>query len=712
MIFFDTEGLGLYGPLLTIQWSEGDEEPQCHFIWKESVQRTITLIEILVDNEVCAWNLFHDWFHLTKWYNILRRYGDKYGSSAPPDPFLAWECEQEIVQNRKQDCLCLKPKDALDLMIEAGRDRFQLLRKQKPITIRKIPEFCVPVIRKYLETRLRLPRGVQTSWTVSKDTRRPGLVSLRLNINQKAGLRLKYVYSVLTGKEVTYADELFDYSESFGKPYAPFGGNWFTRVHHASEFNPDQLKYALDDVRMLQFIYKEFGYPPCDRDSRLCIATATTYWKGFSIDRTKLIPPVLNDAPTYWKDVLDFLKEKMNSIERLTLINNDKESSSKVVLKQLVKWKGHPVAELAEQVLKKRKDINTTRLLEFFAEARAFFPAIKVAGTFTNRMAGGESESAVSTKGRINPQGIDKSLREIITGADGFDEENSGGDFDGFEVTIAIAVWGSEELKAEIVAGKSIHGLFGACIYNMTYEEVMETHELYKGDYRDKYQMAKNTFFARVYGAAIQKCAETLGITFEEARIGLLRWEKKYKLEKHREALEAEYSMIKDWEWREPKGYVESLFGFKRKFDIEIEVARQLFRFLELIPEPWFRSEQVIRRKDKAQSPGQAVRSAVLSTVFSLQGRITRVAGNHLIQSPGGDICKTVQYDLWDLQPHGVHPLRIRLLNVHDELFTTHKKQIREQVHQTVARSVEGLRQVVPLLGMTFKVQKTWDKKS
>ena len=90
----------------------------------------------------------------------------------------------------------------------------------------------------------------------------------------------------------------------------------------------------------------------------------------------------------------------------------------------------------------------------------------------------------------------------------------------------------------------------------------------------------------------------------------------------------------------------------------------------------------------------------LFGALFSIQGRITRVAGNHQIQSPGGDICKEVQSDIWDLQPKGIHPLLIRCLNSHDEILTVSNPSL--PIQQIVIKSIERLWKYIPLLEMEF----------
>jgi DNA polymerase I-like protein with 3'-5' exonuclease and polymerase domains len=89
-----------------------------------------------------------------------------------------------------------------------------------------------------------------------------------------------------------------------------------------------------------------------------------------------------------------------------------------------------------------------------------------------------------------------------------------------------------------------------------------------------------------------------------------------------------------------------------------------------------------------------------------------RAAANHEIQSPGGQITKTVQRAIWDIQPAGVYELKLGLLNVHDELMWVTHPSVVKQVTETVRRIVESYRSAVPLIGMCwYEEMANWAEK-
>ena len=76
-----------------------------------------------------------------------------------------------------------------------------------------------------------------------------------------------------------------------------------------------------------------------------------------------------------------------------------------------------------------------------------------------------------------------------------------------------------------------------------------------------------------------------------------------------------------------------------------------------------------------------------------MQAANMRAAANHEIQSPGAEITKAVQRRLWDLQPAGIHPLKLAPLNIHDELMVVANPSI---VHDITAQRPRS-RGVLPL---------------
>ena len=85
---------------------------------------------------------------------------------------------------------------------------------------------------------------------------------------------------------------------------------------------------------------------------------------------------------------------------------------------------------------------------------------------------------------------------------------------------------------------------------------------------------------------------------------------------------------------------------------------------------------------------------------------------NHTIQSTGATITKNLQVKLWNLQPVGVHPWHIQLLNVHDEILACILPELKEQAKGIVDQVVQDYRDLVPLISIGWSSDlKNWSEK-
>jgi DNA polymerase I-like protein with 3'-5' exonuclease and polymerase domains len=154
--------------------------------------------------------------------------------------------------------------------------------------------------------------------------------------------------------------------------------------------------------------------------------------------------------------------------------------------------------------------------------------------------------------------------------------------------------------------------------------------------------------------------------------------------------------------WGEPAEYVESFLGFRRYFTLENMITKALYNLSAKPAQGMEQSKAKCLRRDRVQFAAGAVCSALYGAAFQIQAGNQRAAANHEIQSPGGQITKRVQRKIWDLQPAGVHVLYVAPMNVHDELMTVTHPDYVEPVAQVVKETVEGYREQVPLIGMTW----------
>ena len=129
-----------------------------------------------------------------------------------------------------------------------------------------------------------------------------------------------------------------------------------------------------------------------------------------------------------------------------------------------------------------------------------------------------------SSGGSIKPQGIEreKEFRRIFTIKDA--DIVSGGDFESFEGTIVDAAYSDPTLRADLRAGRSIHGLFGAMLHEMSYEDVLAS----KDTDHNFYNPSKNSVFALIFGAQSPRIAKTAGVSEESAEFAYTEYYKRY----------------------------------------------------------------------------------------------------------------------------------------------------------------------------------------
>ncbi len=164
--------------------------------------------------------------------------------------------------------------------------------------------------------------------------------------------------------------------------------------------------------------------------------------------------------------------------------------------------------------------------------------------------------------------------------------------------------------------------------------------------------------------------------------------------------------------WSEPADYVESFLGFRRYFTLENKICRALYDLSRKPPKNWKDTSVKVVRRDRVQTAGGAVSSALYGAAFQLQAANMRAAANHEIQSPGAQITKSVQRNIWELQPVGIHELVVAPMNVHDELMTTTHPDYVPLVTEKVREGVERYREAVPLIGMSwFEDMANWAEK-
>lgn len=758
--FVDLETCGLYGIAVTIQWSVGDGPVTIHEVWKRPIRETIKLILDIANHKdgVVIFNAAFDWFHLVKLINCLLLCDNH---DEPPNAF-----EVADVELKARDGFCLKPVSILDLFLYARKTEYQSTMERDDISIRRVPAEIAHDLAAELEKRVRLndiyfarrkEQGPQWAVTNSTDyeTKKPlkGLQDVVLRFAPSSGLKALAADAlgldkadVLKYGDIEVPDE-FRPTEVGWFPFASRNqdgelepGTWpfmvkFHIVHW--EVNAKAREYAVNDIVYMRELYKSFGEPEFDDDdSVLACSVAATRFKGFAIDLDKIRDlrekalKAVGTVPTAPQQVLHWITEPMNPIEK-ELVNE----TTKETLAEICKWRQlpdgyvcdkpelhtehtanstcielhdalsvpHPAASRAKMVVNARSALKEIELYDKLIAAGRFHPSFKVIGTLSGRMAGADG---------LNPQGIKHSfsVRSAFTLA--FPGEFlDGGDFKSFEVVLAVAEYGDENLSRDLQSGKKIHALFGTKLYpEMSYDDILAS-EGKEGD-ADKYFPSKSGVFSMIYGGDHNTLHRKQGISLSRAETAYTGFMSDYPkiAESRKKVFDSFCSMFQTAPggpvvWRDPADYVESMFGFRRYFTLENTLAKALFTLAEKPLAKWKNIQIKVKRRDKLQTAAGATRSALYGAAFGVQAANMRAAANHKIQSAGAQITKRMQRRIWDIQPSGLSEWLVRPINIHDEVITTvANAEISRRVREAVDEVVNVFKPRVPLLAIDWKV--------
>jgi hypothetical protein len=511
-------------------------------------------------------------------------------------------------------------------------------------------------------------------------------------------------------------------------------------IEHWATHN-DAREYASDDILYTRELYKHFKCPtPGDDDSILATMVPIVRWHGFKINLAGMealleaAKSVVANAPvrvTRPQEVRAYLTAVMDDTEAMFIEDTTKKAKLEAIVNWIIdeeepcsaceehgclrcnqtgklKPGKHPAAVRARELLDVKHAVKEIELYDKLIRAGKFHASFNVIGTMSSRMSGGDG---------LNAQGI-KKTKEVRTNFplawEGY--ELCGGDFDAFEVTLADAVYNDPQLRKALISGKKIHGLFGMALFpGKTYEEILASDgskEL------DMYTLAKSGVFAMIYGGNADTLHKNLGVSKEVAQAAYEQWGKMFPgIEKARNRILRNFCSMRQMAnrqvvWSDPADYCETFLGFRRYFSLENKICKALFDLANKVPAAWRKCPVKVVRRDRIQTAGGAVSSALYGAAFAIQQANMRAASNHEIQSPGGQITKRVQRLIWDLQPCGVHPLYVAPMNIHDELqCVTHPDYV-EAVAQAVRTGVESFRAKVALIGMTWnKSMANWAEK-
>lgn len=772
---FDSETLGLHGPMVILQYKFDDEPAVLYNPWLEPVDKTIRLIERMVLSRVVAHNITFDWQKIQSFYNAIRGLALNFGGDKRPIDYvdemvhLFYTCRNDF---------CLKPPQAVCTLMLCQKQIGGAASDMKEIRVRKIPAEVGPLVAHVLNKHTKIPEIMFARRKTERDMWNVGECSEKDAGDDWCDVVLKFAPSNSLKdvcKLVLGADQI----QKLGKDlrpdeypveegYAPYcnlldeGGYYYTPkpkngqapvkrklwpllLHDHIRFwneDPKAVKYAMDDIVLLLMLYEHLGRPETDFDAEIGCQVASVRMAGFSLDLDKLeagieestkhndAAEVNVDSPKqvkqYIMGALDELeafvvaegcnKKKLEWIIRnFTLTDqeecgcNPNKDCARCDNRRVVGPGPMPVVRRAQHILDVRLHRKRLQLYNKLAVSRHAFPSFRVIGTKSGRMSGADG---------LNYHGIDssQSIREVFTLADpDSDWVVCGGDFDSQELAIMAATMKDAALDHDIRTGRSLHAVFASSASGLSYDQIMK-NKAKDGPENVWYGKAKACVYALSYGAASFKIAEIIGCSEEEAEKIILKYFEKYvHMLQVRKQITSDLSCLHrtehGLELTPPKmTYIDSCFGFRRAFDVEYRVIGAIVEAMSELakigrdkdhPMATLFKSQVVRKKLKgSQTVGGVISSALYGATFSIQNKIIRAALNHQIQSAGRTITLRCQHRIWDLQPVGVHPFRVKLMSVHDELATTSSLEMVVPIREAVREAVDELCKDIPLLGL------------
>ncbi len=528
------------------------------------------------------------------------------------------------------------------------------------------------------------------------------------------------------------------------------GMAWPALIHeHIKHWHTHEgaREYANDDIVYTRALHKHFGSPEAgDDDSELACMVAAVRWHGFEINipgieellqtaiATVMASPINVNKPHH---VRRYMKECMDEMESIII----EDSTKKQNLEQIEKWiveeeeqctlcggdgidvdltclrcNGtgklfpgvHPASIRATEILKIKYASKEIELYRKLLKAGRLHASFKIIGSLSSRMAGGDG---------LNAQGIKhtENVRKMFPLV--WDKYVlCGGDFDSFEVTLSDAVFKDPNLHTDLCEGRSIHTILGTMLYNKTYEAVVASKSMSP----DYYARGKSAVFAFIYGGDWNTWVQRLSVDEKTARKAYDLLVEKYPgIQAARMAIFDKFCSMRQPNgigsqviWHEPVDYLETFLGFRRYFTLENKVCKALYNLANHTPIAWKQCPVKVVRRDRIQTAGGAVSSALYGCAFQIQAANMRAANNHLIQSAGATITKRLQRKLWEIQPHGAHEWRVAPMNIHDEIMCVTHPEYVEETGKVAKEVVESYREQVPLIGMDWNYNLTsWANK-
>ena len=747
----DVETCGLHGVPVLLQYAYDDGPILCHDLWLEPIDKTIELILNISKTNIIGFNLVFDWFHIYKFFTMLLRFIQEYPEASQDRPY-EHVAELAALERDAGKIGCLRPPAACDVMLISKLGPYQSLMDRKNIYIRRIPAVLAEGLQTELEHRVhidniyfsrRKSHKDAPRWTITPSKDKDGKLlrgffDLVLRFKPSGALKVlaHHALKIPLRDIIKRSDVLPRDRPQIDLGYKPWGGDWpkYVRKHAVHwKYNERAREYAKDDVKYTFRLWEHFGSPePGDVDSDLAIMVACVRWRGMEVKIDEMrrlietIKPELQRVPQAPRAVKRYLSRFLGEEEQLALVDTKKTTlKSLTTLECDCQYEGkpayecdicqgtgrHPVSEPAQLVLNARALKKELELYEKIVSAGKLYPSYRVIGTLSGRMSGAD---------RLNPMGIKRNddVRALFEMADQSEGEVLvGGDFDAYEVVLAIADSGDKKLEADVLKGLKIHALFAMKLFpGMTYKQIVAS----AGTSDDKYTLGKNGVFTMIFGGDHNTLIHKYGIDEALAIAAFEGFDREYPdLGRWRKETQQRFQLISQErlgakiQIGEADDAVGSMFGYSRYFTLELQILRSLIDLAEHLPPEWVKLKiKVLRRADKGhQTVSNATRSALYGAAFSVQGAIQRAASNHRIQAAGARVTKVLQHRLWTkFQPVGFSTWRIRPMNIHDEILTPTRPELVEPIANEVQDCVDEFKPKVPLLSIGWGPMESWSK--
>lgn len=774
--FVDTETVGFHGVPVLLQYAINDGPVKLYHLWTEPIKQTLALIEDIVNNRVVAHNLRFDWFHLAKFYNMFRQAPDHRRAPIyyDRDQWIEWEWESQngdcLRPHAAIDTYILAQKGEYQSFI---MDSKPIWVRRVP---RAFSQSIVEELEAKTELPeiLFANRADGKKWHITERKNEetgevdPVWVDVRLEFAPSNGLKdlarhvLGYEPRVSFDQassglpavgELGYApfarlagDEFGDCE---GKPTWPLVVEKFIE-HWATDENAQV--YAEDDIYMLRGLYEHFGSLDNDEDSELAAQVAVCRLRGFAInvekvqeqmDKSQLIVATAQLNVNSHIQVKAYVAAALDPMEQIIVMKGCDQTVIDEIKNEYTLAEvegcycedgqgtdGHacprcdgvgtvgpgpmPVVKRVLHVEEVRKNIKRIELCSKLLKAKRLYASFKVIGAKSGRMSGADD---------LNPQGVDRSkeMRAMFTFADD-DWVLSGGDFSSQELSVMATAFHDEELVHDLRQGKSLHGIFATCLDDTkTYEEVMEGKEAKIPWAAKLYNTAKSFVYASSYGGTPEGIAKRLGLEVEVAVNAYNIMMGRYPQMGHtRKTITDRFSSLRqsgkgEIEYSPVETFVESMYGFRRYFDTEYEIQQLILSLIKDMPALWRNCESKIVRdtkKGRVQTIAGAISSALYGGAFSVQNRVIRAALNHLIQSASRTITMGLHYRVWCIQPKGIHPFKLSLMSIHDELQVVSRPDVVDEVFEAAKGYLEEVESRVPLISLEWSSGlKSWADK-